>query len=68
MNKLLITAVVILGAIGSYYALNEGLNRHEITECYQWQQWASEYSEFYLTEWQAQQCEHHGIAVEAPVR
>jgi 3D (Asp-Asp-Asp) domain-containing protein len=44
-----------------------GLDRQEEYECQKWQQWAKDYPLFYLTRWQADQCEAHGIKVEAPV-
>lgn len=69
MNKIIITtAVAILFLLVMLPIMNEGLKRHETAECLEWQQWANEYSEFYLTEWQDAQCTHYGITIDAPAR
>lgn len=44
------------------------LDRTETATCIKWQEQASEYPGFYLTQWQKQQCDYHGITIEAPVR
>ncbi len=58
-------------AIGLFYGLfhliNAGVKLHEISECLTWEKHAEEYQLFYLTEWQDQQCRHHGIEIDAPV-
>ena len=49
--------------VGFGYALNAGVNRAERAECIKWQEQARQFAGFYLTSWQAAQCEHHGINV-----
>ena len=68
MNKLITATALIILATATFFVIGEGLNRHEIAECLEWQQWSEEYEGFYLAEWQKEQCDHHGIAIDAPVR
>ncbi|MGB9743229.1 MAG: hypothetical protein ACPLW9_00715 [Minisyncoccales bacterium] len=46
----------------------EGLKREEQRECYQWQEWAKELDNFYLTPAQKEQCDYWSIEVIAPVK
>lgn len=68
MSKLIAAAALILLATATFFGMGEGLNRHEVAECLEWQQWADEYQGFYLTEWQKAQCDHYEITIDAPVR
>lgn len=43
------------------------IGRSEIVECLNWNNQASAYSGFYLTEWQYNQCESHNIFIDARV-
>lgn len=65
-------AIVIIG-------LDKALDNYEIVQCYKLQNYAEEYKNFlyspiineggfYITQGEKQMCEHHGIAVDAPVR
>lgn len=45
-----------------------GLDAHEQYECRVWQQQAEDYPLFYQTGWQKEQCDHHGIIINAPVK
>lgn len=57
-------AIVIIG-------LDKALDNWEIVECYKLQSYAEKYKNyggFYITQGEKQMCEHHGIAVDAPVR
>ncbi len=68
--------VVFVAGIMFAYTLNIGLNQNEIRECKEWEKQAEEYQAvfggkdkhlFYLTKWQADQCEAHGIIINAPL-
>ncbi len=68
--------VVFVAGILFAYTLNLGLNQSEINECVEWQKQAEEYQAvfggtkkelFYLTKWQADQCQAHGIIINAPI-
>lgn len=57
-------AIVIMG-------LDKALDNYEIVECYKLQSYAEKYKNyggFYITTIEKEMCEHHGIAVDAPVR
>lgn len=57
-------ALAVIAALSLMgYALNVGVNKAERAECYRWQEQARQFAGFYLTIWQAAQCEHHGINV-----
>ena len=47
---------------------NAGINKQERAECLQWQKQAEVYQDFYLTAWQAEQCQARGIIINAPVK
>ena len=63
MIKTLQVLAVMAALAVSGYALNIGMNRAERAECIRWQEQARQFAGFYLTSWQAAQCEHHGINV-----
>lgn len=45
-----------------------GVKNEEKVSCHKWQTQATEYPDFYLTEWQKEQCDAHGIEINAPVQ
>ena len=47
-----------------YHAMIYGINKGERIECEEWQEWAEEYPAYQSTEWQRQQCKHHGLPLE----
>lgn len=53
--------------IGAFWATNSALEKTEVVECQKWQQQAKEFSLFYVTSWQDQQCRAHGIVIDAKV-
>lgn len=66
-----IVAVIIIGTIlGFVQMISAGLiSRGEQHECRKWAKQAEVYRpQFYLTEWQKNQCDYHGIEINAPVR
>lgn len=72
MKTLLITLMSIIAFIGLLYGTAElmegGIKTQEIYECNKWQGWAENYNDYYLLEWQNEQCKSHGIQINAPVR
>ena len=68
IKKITITVVVIILIITLMSIAEKALQNHEKTECIKWQGWAQEYPNFYLTEWQEEQCNRHQIKVEVPVK
>lgn len=45
-----------------------GFKKEEQVSCYKWQEQAGQYSGFYLLQWQKDQCDAHGIEINAPVQ
>jgi len=60
LKAIIICAVLAL----TLTAVIVGYNRQEIKECYQWQKQAKQYPNFYLTDWQAKQCQRHNIIID----
>lgn len=58
-----IIGITLIGAliftVGFY-----GLKSTEINECLTWQQQATQYTGFYLADWQEQQCAHYKITIQ----
>lgn len=46
-----------------WLVLHMGVNRAEEAECVRWIEQSEEYSGFYITGWQAEQCELQGFDV-----
>lgn len=63
-----IVLAITAGTAALAFLLNVGFNRSEIVECNQWAEQAHEYAGFYLTQWQKDQCDAHGIDINAPVK
>lgn len=61
-NILALIGLVILGAV-IFAAFLIGLNKAEKLECLKWQKEAGEYPDYFLTDWQKEQCEHRGIEI-----
>lgn len=69
-------AVVCIGVIcvAAYFILLLGSDRGEIMECNKWHAQAAEFAnnptsaQFFLTRWQKDQCDAHGITINAPVK
>ena len=45
-----------------------GFKKEEEVSCLKWKTQASEYPGFFLTQWQKEQCDAHGIEIDAPVQ
>lgn len=63
---------VILGIagvlVGLYFVLSLGIDRSEIVECNKLKGQEAEFDQFFLTKWQKEQCDGHGIFINAPVK
>lgn len=73
MNKLLkiviegILVAVLVSAL--VYGLWSGLQKNEVVECKTWLAQSVEYKDnFYLLNWQDEQCKAHNIVINATVR
>ena len=58
---LLIIALFCFGAV-------LGIQKSEVEECLKWQKEAKQYPNYYLTQWQYEQCQFYHIAIDAPVK
>lgn len=45
------------------YGIRTGIEKAEKGECYEWQGYAEDYTGFYITDWQEEQCDHYGIEI-----
>lgn len=45
-----------------------GEGRQEAVECNTWKAQAAEFDQFYLLKWQKEQCDAHGIIINAEVK
>ena len=64
-----ITVVILIILFAVFLiGLGKALDAHEQVECYKWQQQASQFEGYYLTDWQKQQCDHHNIIINAPIK
>lgn len=59
----IVCAVIVFGFI-----LNIGMNKSEVVNCNKWKAEASEYANYYLLQWQADQCAAHNIEIDAPIK
>jgi hypothetical protein len=70
IEKIIITLIAI--ALFSFVALQglKGLNKTHKNECKEWQEMAisGDYPDYYIVGWQKEQCDFHGIEIDAPVR
>ena len=62
----MIWSLVLLLAIALIVTLmlQSGLKRAERAECVQWVEISQEYPDFYLTDWQIEQCETLGFDID----
>ena len=60
--------MLIAMIIGLGFIFKGMIEKQERLECEKWQEWAEEYPNFYLTEWQKDQCEYHQIIIEVPIK
>ncbi len=50
-----------------YWGFSSIFNRAEIVECREWAEQAEEFKDFYLLEWQKEQCDYHGIVIQTKI-
>lgn len=62
-----IAAAVFAGTLGALWVLDTGLDRQERHECLTWALYAQKYPNFYLRDFEAEQCEAIGLPVDARI-
>lgn len=68
MKETLIAIGIIVSVTIIGWSAISGMDKSEVVECNKWQSQAVEYSGFYLTHWQADQCRAHNITINAPIK
>lgn len=58
----IIITAIILFLVFVFMGISTGIERHEIMECKQWIKMEKEIDNFYWTDWQLDQCKHHGFS------
>jgi len=58
----IVIVIVLVLAIG--ITVEYGIRKAEIRECKIWRQEAKIYDNYYLTDWQREQCQHYNINIE----
>ena len=64
---LITTTIVTILTILLIAGIGKLLQSYELEECIKWQNWAREYPNFYMAQWQEEQCSNYDIKIEAPV-
>lgn len=63
MPKIIIPILIIAIIFLFFVVVKQGIKKTEINECNIWKAQSEYYPDFYLVEWQRQQCLHWGIEV-----
>ncbi len=67
--KTIVTVCLLAPAIAGFaWAMVVGENRQERADCIGWSVDAETFDQFFLTQWQKDQCDAQGIKINAPVR
>jgi hypothetical protein len=61
-------SLAVMTIVGSLSMLTIGFDKTEVVECNTWKQQAKEYPNFYMLQWQRDQCDAHNIWIGAPVK
>ena len=61
-------ALFIIVSIALVFTISHAMDNQEIYECHKLEKQSKEFALFYLTAWQADMCEAHGFAINAPVK
>lgn len=64
-GKIILLLVVIVGIVSLIFY---GVKKTEKYECQLWSTQAKEYPNYYITQWQKNQCDHYNIDIGAKVR
>ena len=67
-EAIITTAAFILLTAGLVTAILVGTSRSENAECIKWSQEADAYPGYFLAQWQKDQCDAHGVIINAAVK
>ena len=60
--------ILLIIAVIAFSLIAYGAEKSEINECKTWQKESSELKDYYLVGWQKEQCDFHGVEINAPVK
>lgn len=60
--------IILAFIIGFVYLLNTGLKKQEIVDCNTLVGQSKEFANLYITGWQKEMCDAHGISINAEVK
>ncbi len=66
IDVIIIFMVVSIIVAAFLMIIVQGIDRSDRSDCLKWQHEATQYKHFYLTEWQANQCDSLHIKINAP--
>lgn len=67
MEKIIYALIFVAVICGGMLTVTKAIDAQEQVDCLKWAQQAMQYDQFYLLQWQADQCSHWDIEVNAPV-
>ena len=59
--------LMLVGMIIFIVVMITALNIREKEECNTWQSQSRQYTNYFITQWQADQCKAHGIIIDSPI-
>ena len=65
MIKSIILSAFIIAAL--LLLFGRAVSKQERLECQQWRAQAAQLPQYYITRWQAEQCQHYGVEIDASV-
>ncbi len=69
MKESILVVIIFTVLVGALVlVILASITANEKTECREWQEQAAKFEGFYLTNWQAEQCQAHSIIINAPVK
>jgi hypothetical protein len=61
-------ALFIIVSIAFIFTLSHAMDKQEVYECHKLASQSKDFPLFYLTQWQADMCDAHNIAINAPIK
>ena len=65
MQKIALFAIVSIALV---FTVSHAMDNQEVYECHKLAEQSKDFPLFYLTQWQADMCEAHNIAINAPIK
>lgn len=68
MNTIFFLIIVPASIVLSYLLTFGAVHKNEIIECKKWLEHSYQFPEFYLTQWQKDQCESYDIRIDSQIK